>query len=111
MAGTGGARPGAGNPGYGKQLAVKEGVQKLTPKWFELAEKWLNGKDRGLKLTAFSEIGKLLGKVIPTQTDLTSGGKPIVFVPNEIIEKYKLNDAVPSSPEPNSEGHPPGSSN
>jgi hypothetical protein len=38
----GGARPGAGNPGYGKQIAVREGVERLTPRWFAMIEEMLD---------------------------------------------------------------------
>ena len=37
-----------------------------------------------------------------TNTDITTGGEKIVFMPPEIIEKYKL-DETPSSPEQNSQ--------
>src|SRR5262245_12380984 len=40
----GGSRPGAGNPGYGKQYAVREGVERLTPRWFAMVEEMLDAK-------------------------------------------------------------------
>jgi hypothetical protein len=40
----GGRRPGAGNPGYGKQIAVREGVERLTPRWFSMIEEMLDAK-------------------------------------------------------------------
>ena len=63
----GGKRAGAGNPGYPRINAVVDGVEKLTPKWFELAGKWLNGKDKLLQRTAFTELSKLMAKTIPQE--------------------------------------------
>lgn len=72
----GGARPGAGNPGYGKQIAVREGVERLTPRWFELVEKMLNSKQPDERRFALSELGKLMGKLMPVEVT-GKGGEPI----------------------------------
>jgi hypothetical protein len=88
----GGKRPGAGNPGYGKQIAVREGVERLTPRWFELIEAMLNSpypEDRSPELVrlihedrkfALGELAKLMGKLIPVE--LTGkGGKDLFPTP------------------------------
>jgi hypothetical protein len=104
----GGKRPGAGNPGYGKQIAVREGVERLTPRWFAMIEEMLNARpDDGLTDTvkelakefiardsfygkelikwmargaiedrkfALAELGKLMGKLMPTEVTGKDGG-------------------------------------
>ncbi len=47
----------------------------------------------------FKEImDRVDGKVV-TPTDITSGGEKIVYIPSEVIDKYKLNEAPPSPSE------------
>ncbi len=108
----GGARPGAGNPGYGKQIAVREGVERLTPRWFAMIEEMLNEKvedhlhkdviklikelfphneytakelikflavgARDDRKFALDQLGKLMGKLMPTEITGANGG-PIVL--------------------------------
>lgn len=108
----GGRRPGAGNPGYGKQIAVREGVERLTPRWFSMIEemldakpddyvnkdikelvkeligkdsytakeiiKWLAAGARDDKRFALDQLGKLMGKLMPTEVTGKDGG-PIQF--------------------------------
>jgi hypothetical protein len=108
----GGKRPGAGNPGYGKQIAVREGVERLTPRWFAMVEEMLNAKPddtftkeikelatelikkdsyygkeiikflaRGAiedRKFALDQLGKLMGKMMPTEVTGKDGG-PLQF--------------------------------
>src|SRR5689334_17874349 len=104
----GGKRPGSGNPGYGKQLAVREGVERLTPRWFAMIEEMLDAKpDDGMtegikelakhliekdsytgkelikwlargaiedRKFALDQLGKLMGKLMPTEVTGKDGG-------------------------------------
>ncbi len=63
----GGARPGAGNPGYGKLLFLKTKVEELSPLWFEQVEKMMKSKNIGDKKFALAELNKLQVKMIPQQ--------------------------------------------
>ena len=54
----GGKRPGAGNPGYGKQIAVREGVERLTPRWFEMIEEMLDAKPEDGLTASVKELAK-----------------------------------------------------
>jgi hypothetical protein len=106
----GGKRAGAGNPGYGKQIAVREGVERLTPRWFAMIEEMLDSKvedhlhkdviklikelfpnneytakelikflavgARDDRKFALDQLGKLMGKLMPTEVT-GKGGKPI----------------------------------
>ena len=56
-----------GNPGYGKSAAVRAGVEKLTPRYFELLEEMINGNDKDDRKFSMSELGKLMGKMLPTE--------------------------------------------
>ncbi len=56
-----------GQPGYGKSIAVRTGVEKLTPRYFELLEGYLNGMVKEDTKFAMSELGKLMGKMLPTE--------------------------------------------
>ncbi len=78
MAQRGGARPGSGNPGHVKIDLIRDEVKRLTPKWFALTEKWIDGKDKRLKSLAYQELGKLMSKSMPV--DLSTENGPIEFV-------------------------------
>ena len=56
-----------GNPGYGKSYAVRQGVEKLTSRYFELLEDMINGEDKDDRKFSMSELGKLMGKMLPTE--------------------------------------------
>jgi hypothetical protein len=58
---------GRGNPGYGKSIAVRQGVEKLTPRYFELLEVMINGEDKDDRKFSMTELGKLMGKMLPTE--------------------------------------------
>jgi hypothetical protein len=74
----GGARAGAGNPGYGKLLFLKTKVEELSPLWFQIAEKMLKGKNAADRRFIMAELNKLQAKMIPQQlTGLDDG--PIVL--------------------------------
>lgn len=66
----GGARPGSGNPGYGKMNAILKGVNKLTPLWFSKIEGMMKGSDKNDQKFAISELSKLMGKMIPQQVEV-----------------------------------------
>jgi hypothetical protein len=55
-----------GNPGYGKVHAIRQGVEKLTPRYFDLLEAMINGEDKDDRKFSMTELGKLMGKMIPT---------------------------------------------
>jgi hypothetical protein len=95
-----------GRKSKAQELQIVQYMAELQPKVFAVLQEHLNSKVKGDRRWASEQMMKLYGKAVPQQTDLTSAGKPIVFVPHEIIEKYDLN-AVPSSAEPNSQGQPP----
>ncbi len=78
----------------------KEGLKATFTDKFNTKE-----PDYGVRHKYLETAYKVKGKVVE-KSDITSDGKPIVFMPTEIIEKYKLNDISPST-EPNSEGQPP----
>ncbi len=118
--------------GYGKSMQTNPQVVTKSKGWQELMEEYLPDsllakvhKD-GLKATftdkfnndapdlavrhKYLETGyKIKGKMVE-HTDLTSGGEPIIFMPTEVIEKFKLNE-IPSSTSDNSEGQPQVQSN
>src|SRR5438105_60133 len=56
----GGKRPGAGNPGYGKQIAVREGVERLTPRWFAMIEEMLDAKPDDGMTESIKELAQFL---------------------------------------------------
>src|SRR4051812_7049783 len=108
----GGPRPGSGNPGFGKQLAVREGVERLTPRWVQMIEAMLDEKvedhlnptvvklikdlfprneysakelikylatgARDDRRFALDQLGKLMGKMMPTEVTGKDGG-PLQF--------------------------------
>ena len=69
---NGGSRPGAGAPGYGKMKAIREYVEKFTPLWFENLSAFMEGSDKNDRKYAMTELGKLMGKMIPTQVESDS---------------------------------------
>lgn len=96
----------SGRKSLKEELRVVRYMEELQPKVFAVLEEHLKSKAKQDRKWAAEQMMKLYAKAVPQQTDLTSAGKPIVFVPHEIIEKYDLN-AIPSSTEPNSEGQAP----
>src|SRR5688572_14794285 len=75
MAGKGGARPGAGNPGYGKLQFLRRKVEELSPLWFKEIEAMLKSKtDMDAKKFALTELNKLQLKMIPQEITGPEGG-------------------------------------
>lgn len=64
----------SGNMGYAKAEFILGEVRRLSETWFKLTETWLNGKDKGLKKVAYVELGKLVGKSMPTTITGEDGG-------------------------------------
>lgn len=81
----GGKRPGAGQKGYGKQMAVREGVERLTPRWFQMIEEMLDAKpDEG-----FTETIKELAKELVIK-DTYYGKELIKWMARGAIEDRKF---------------------
>lgn len=68
-----------GNPGYAKVAYIGEQVGRLSERWFELTEQWLNGKNKSYQKLAYVELGKLIGKSMPTAITGEDGG-PVEFI-------------------------------
>jgi hypothetical protein len=129
-----------GNPGYGKSVAVREGVEKLTPRWFAEIEELLNSSiddsvndnikelvqaliptdthaakeiikylARGAvddKKFALSELGKLMGKMLPTEIT-GEGGNALMITwqqPNSSQSHMNQENGNSSSITPESDG-------
>ncbi len=82
----------------------------LSEKAFRLISKRLDSTSKKDQEYALDWLKAGFSRMVMQQTDVTSGGKPIVYMPNEIIEKYNLNGLSPST-EANSQGQPPVSGN
>lgn len=94
MAERGGARPGAGNPGYGKLKFLKDKVEQHSPKWWTL---WEQMVDSGLpedKRFAMGEFNKLQIKMIPQDVDFV--GDIVVKIAKQVADKY---DTPPNTSE------------
>lgn len=73
-----------GNPGYGKSIAVRQGVEKLTPRYFELLEAMINGEDKDDRKFSMTELGKLMGKMLPTE--ITGEGGNALMITWQTLE-------------------------
>ena len=81
----GGKRPGAGNPGYGKQIAVREGVERLTPRWFAMIEEMLNAKPNDGMTKEIVELAKVM-----IQKDSYTGKELVKWLARGAIEDRKF---------------------
>lgn len=93
MAERGGARPGAGNPGYGYFQTIRNNLEKVSPKWWAEIVLAMEGDDKEMKKFALSEINKLQAKVIPTTIQGDEGGGGItITIAKDIADKNLLDD-------------------
>jgi hypothetical protein len=67
MAKRGGARPGAGQKGYGKSVAVRQAIEKLTPGYFALLEFWMKDGEKEDQRFAMTQLSRLIEKTIPQE--------------------------------------------
>ena len=74
MASKGGARPGAGNPGYGKMEFIRQKVTEFSPLWWVEWEKMMKGKGKADKRFAMDQFNKLQIKMIPQELGGPGGG-------------------------------------
>jgi len=115
-----------GNPGGGRP----SGSLDFRTKWYNLIDKLAkqNNVDpleveqqlllvgyRKAKEGDYSFYRDIMDRVYgkPVQHSEISGkdGQPIVFIPTEMIDKYKLDNAAHADTEPSSQGQPPLPSN
>ena len=94
MAERGGARAGAGNPGYGKLKFLKDKVEQFTPKWWTMWELMIEMGAPEDKRFAMSEFNKLQMKMIPQDIDVA--GEVIIQIAKQVAEKY---DSTPDTSE------------
>jgi len=96
--GRGGARPGAGNPGYGKMKILREKVEQHTEKWWATWESMMDGGLPEDKRFAMGEFNKLQCKMIPQDVDVA--GELLIKIAKEIADKHE----TPSDTNSSSEG-------
>jgi hypothetical protein len=89
-----------GNPGYGKSAAVRAGVEKLTPRYFELLEEMINGNDKDDRKFSMSELGKLMGKMLPTE--ITGEGGNALMITWQTAQPSSQSNTAPENGSNNS---------
>ncbi len=87
-----------------KDIAKLNNISKNEAEKVLIKTAWKQAKDGQFQF--YKDIHDRLYGSATQPLDLTSGGKPIVFMPYEIIDKYGLNE-LPPSPITNSEGQAP----
>jgi|SRR5215216_5441912 len=87
-----------------EELRLFERYSELTEPYFRVIREHFESDKKEDRRWAVERIEKAFVKMIPQETDLTSGGLPLIL-PGEIINKNALD--TPSSTKPDSEGHPP----
>lgn len=94
----------------GGRKSLKEELQlfrrysELSVPYFNILRKRLDSGQPDMENWAVEQLSKAFVKMIPQETDLTSGGMPLIL-PGEIINKNALD--TPSSAKSDSEGHTP----
>jgi len=96
----GGPQPGSGNPGYGKLTQALKQVERLSPTYFAILDKWLTGENERMQLEAMRLMTKFIEKTIPQQVNNDHGGTININISKEIADKYE----TPSGPSTNSTG-------
>jgi hypothetical protein len=69
----GGARPGAGNPGYGKMEFIRQKVTEFSPLWWEQWSKMMKSKAKGDVKFAMDQFNRLQTKMIPQEVGGVGG--------------------------------------
>jgi hypothetical protein len=94
----------AGRKSLRDEIQVLRRYADLSGPYFAFLRESIESEDKDEKKWATEILTKAFVKMIPQETDLTSGGLPLILA-SEIIHKNAI--APHTSPENNSEGHPP----
>lgn len=92
----------AGRKSLREEIQVLQRYSELSVPYFKFIRDCLEGDDKSDKKWAGDVLTKAFVKMIPQDTDITSGGLPLIL-PGEIINKNALDTASGSIPD--SQGH------
>jgi hypothetical protein len=78
-----------------EELQIMQRYSDLSVPYFKFLRDCLEGDDKTDKKWASEQLSKAFVRMIPQETDITSGGMPLIL-PAEIIHK----NGIDTSPEP-----------
>lgn len=87
-----------GNPGYGKSEFVRQNIDKFSPLFWDLMEKYARSKDQGRQRFFMTEFNKLQAKMMPTEVTGKDGQPLTIEVVNYADSTQLRTERLPKAP-------------